>query len=531
MKNYPLYQHTPVDSIKELLTFCEKQYGELTAFAFQEKKQEIRIDFRTFRQEVDILGSYLYRAGFARCHIAVLGENSYWWLLTHFAVTCGAGVIVPIDKDLPVEEAAVLLTDSECSLLVYSDTYADTAQALEGKLPHLTYLNMNSLSSIVNSGKGETASCQYADANPGRDTLASIVYTSGTTGRSKGVMLTHGNLMSDLYAASCNAMISGTSILLLPLHHTFGLVAGVYSVMYYGCPLYINRSLKRVVADLQTAKPQNTFVVPLIVETLHKNIWLTAKKRGKDQLLRKLIAVSNALRKCGIDLRRVMFKSVLDAFGGNLQVIICGGAPLKPELVRSFDALGITVLNGYGITECAPIVAVNRNENNIVGSVGLPLCCNEVKLSPSGEILVRGSNVMAGYYKNDAENAKVFTGGWFHTGDLGEFDKYGALYITGRIKNLIILSNGENIPAELIEDYLYQIPYVKEAVAFEENDQVAAELFLDPEVPDGPDRIQVDLRKLNEGLPITHNIARIHLRDTEFPKTTTKKIKRNARSN
>lgn len=530
MKNYPLYQHTPVDSIKELLTFCEKQYGERTAFAFQEKKQDIRIDFRTFRQEVDILGSYLYDSGFARCHIAILGENSYWWLLTHFAVTCGEGVIVPIDKDLPVDEAAVLLTDSECKLLVYSNTYADIAQALEEKLPHLTYLDMTSLSSIVNSGKGQVLNSHYADANPSKDDLASIVYTSGTTGRSKGVLLTHGNLMSDLYAASCNAMISGTSILLLPLHHTFGLVAGVYSVMYYGYPLYINRSLKRVVADLQTAKPQNTFVVPLIVETLHKNIWLTAKKQGKDQLLRKLITVSNTLRKCGIDLRRVLFKSVLEAFGGNLQVIICGGAPLKPELVQAFDAFGITVLNGYGITECAPIVAVNRNKYNIAGSVGLPLCCNEVKISSSGEILVRGSNVMVGYYKNDAENAKVFTDGWFHTGDLGEFDSRGALYITGRIKNLIILSNGENIPAELIEEHLYQIPYVKEAVAFEENDQVAAELFLDPEIPDAAQRIREDLRKLNNRLPITHNISQIHLRDTEFPKTTTKKIKRTVRS-
>ena len=340
-------------------------------------------------------------------------------------------------------------------------------------------------------------------------------------------MLTHNNLMSDLYAASCNAKIDGTSILLLPLHHMFGLVAGLYSVMYYGHPLYINRSLKRVVDDLIKAKPQNTFAVPLIVETLYKGIWSTAKKQGKDKLLRTLIKISNALRKCGIDLRHKLFKSVLDAFGGNLEVIICGGAPLNPDLVKGLDAFGITLMNGYGITECSPIVAVNRNKFNVIGSVGLPLCCNEVKIADDGEILVKGDNVMLGYYHNEEETNKVFSDGWFKTGDIGFIDKYGALHITGRIKNLIILANGENIPAESIEEQIYTIPYVKEVICYGKDNVIVAEVYLDEEIADAKDRINEDIQKVNQGLPQIRNIGKVVIRDTEFPKTTTQKIKRN----
>jgi long-chain acyl-CoA synthetase len=267
--------------------------------------------------------------------------------------------------------------------------------------------------------------------------------------------------------------------------------------------------------------------VPLIVETLHKNIWLTAKKQGKDKALRCLIRISDLLRRVKIDLRKVLFKSVISAFGGNLDQIICGGAPLNPELVKSFDSLGITLLNGYGITECSPIVAVNRNQFNVVGSVGLPLCCNEVKISEDGEILVKGENVMVGYYHNEAENQTVFVDGWFRTGDLGRIDEHGALHITGRIKNLIILSNGENISAESIEQLVCTIPYVKEVIAYGEDDVIVAEVFLDEEVTDAKERIHGDINTLNQKLPYVKNIGKVVIRDTEFPKTTTKKIKRN----
>ena len=496
---------------------------------YANRKEDVQISFSQFRCDVEALGSYFHSCGYHNCQIAVFGENSYEWILTHFAVTCGKGAIVPIDKELDAANIAELLLDSESKVLLYSNTYADVIEQLQATLPDLSYINMKDIPHLIEEGKTLIAEgyTDYLGAVVSKDDLASIVYTSGTTGKSKGVMLSQGNFCSCMYGACCNVLLTGPSLLVLPLHHTFGLVASVFAVMFYGQPIYINKSLKRLVSDFQKCQPQHLFAVPLIVETLHKNIWATAKKQGKDKALHTLIKISDTLLKCKIDLRKVFFKSVIAAFGGNMDLIVSGGAPIDPQCIQAFRSLGITVLNGYGITECGPIVSVNRNKFNVIGSVGLPLCCNEVKISEDGEVLVKGENVMLGYYHNDQENEKVFADGWFRTGDLGRIDEHGALHITGRIKNLIILSNGENISAESIESCVYTIPYVKEVVAYGEDNVIVAEVYLDEEVVDARERIHSDIQSLNQQLPYVKNIGRVVIRDTEFPKTTTKKIKRN----
>lgn len=529
IKNYNLYNHDRVYTMKELLNFCVNRYGEKEAFSYQERKQDISVSFSEFKTDVDAFGSYLFDFGFKDCHIAVFGENSYEWILTHFAVTCGGNVIVPIDKELACDSVLELLSDSESKVLVYSDTYSDIIEQLKTKLSDITYISMKDIPGAIEKGKQLVSSgySDYMTADVHRDSLASIVYTSGTTGKSKGVMLTHNNFCSCMYGACCNVLLTGSSLLVLPLHHTFGLVASVFAVMYYGYPIYINRSLKRLPDDFIKCKPQHLFAVPLIVETLYKNIWVTAKKQGKDKALKVLIKISDTLLKCKIDLRRILFKSVISAFGGNIDLIVSGGAPIDAKYISAFKSFGIDVLNGYGITECGPIVAVNRNRFNVVGSVGLPLCCNEVKIADDGEVLVKGENVMQGYYHNEAENKKAFIGDWFRTGDIGAIDKYGALHIIGRIKNLIILGNGENIPAESIEKQIYTIPYVKEAIAYGSDNVIVAEVYLDEDVVDAKDRINADIQAVNQRMPQIRNIGRIVIRDTEFPKTTTKKIKRN----
>ena len=529
MNRYPNYTHIPVYTTKQLLEFCASKYENNAAFTYQLKKQDVYINFSEFKTQVEAFGTYLFNNGFDVKHIAVFGENSYEWILTHFAATCGGNVIVPIDKELDTDSIAELLTDSESKVLVYSDAYADIAEELLAKLPYIAYINMRDIPKCIEQGKQLIADgyTEYINKEVKKNDLASIVYTSGTTGKSKGVMLTHNNFGSCMYGACCNVELSGTSLLVLPLHHTFGLVASVFAVMFYGYTVYINRSLKKLPDDFKKCQPQHLFAVPLIVETLYKNIWLNAKKQGKDKLLKVLVKISNALLKCKIDLRRVLFKSVISALGGNINLIVSGGAPIDAKYVEGFKSFGITVLNGYGITECGPIVAVNRNKFNVVGSVGLPLCCNEVKIADDGEILVKGDNVMLGYYHNDEETKKVFSDGWFKTGDIGFIDKYGALHITGRIKNLIILANGENIPAESIEEQIYTIPYVKEVICYGKDNVIVAEVYLDEEVADAKERINEDIQKVNQSLPQIRNIGRIVIRDTEFPKTTTKKIKRN----
>ena len=529
LNNYDFYKHTPVYTTKELLNFCVSEYGEKEAFAYQNRKQDISISFAQFKEQVNAFGTYLFNEGYNGKHIAAFGENSYEWILTHFAVTCGGNVIVPIDKELDADSIFELLTDSESEVLVYSNTYEDIAEQLQAKLPDIVYINMKDIPACIERGNQLIANgyTDYINVEVNKDNLASLVYTSGTTGKSKGVMLTHNNFCSCMYGACCNVLLTGASLLVLPLHHTFGLVASVFAVMYYGYPIYINKSLKKLPEDFKKCKPQHLFAVPLIVETLYKNIWATAKKQGKDKVLKVLIKISNALLKCRIDLRKVLFKSVISAFGGKLDLIVSGGAPLDTKYIRAFEAFGITVLNGYGITECGPIVAVNRNKFNIAGSVGLPLCCNEVNISEDGEVLVRGDNIMLGYYRNDTVNKNVFVDGWFRTGDIGTIDEYGALHITGRIKNLIILGNGENISAESIEEQIYTIPYVKEAIAYGKDKIIVAEVYLDEEVTDAKDRINADIQNVNQYLPQIKNIGKVIIRDTEFPKTTTKKIKRN----
>ena len=529
MKNYDLYKHTAVYTTKELLKFCVSMYEDKEAFAYQNKKQDISISFTKFYDQVNAFGTYLFNEGYNGNHIAVFGENSYEWILTHFAVTCGGNVIVPIDKELDADSIAELLTDSESKMLVYSNTYADIAEQLQEKMPDITYINMKDIPSCIEKGQAliDNGYTDYLDAVVNKDDLASVVYTSGTTGKSKGVMLTHNNFCSCMYGACCNVLLTGPSLLVLPLHHTFGLVASVFAVMFYGHSIYINKSLKKLPDDFKKCKPQHLFAVPLIVETLYKNIWATAKKQGKDKALKMLIKVSNAFLKCKIDLRKRLFKSVISAFGGNIDLIVSGGAPIDQKYIKAFKSFGITILNGYGITECGPIVAVNRNKFNLVGSVGLPLCCNEVRIAEDGEVLVKGDNVMLGYYHNETENEKVFVDGWFRTGDIGKFDEYGALHITGRIKNLIILGNGENIPAESIEQEIYTIPYVKECIAYGKDNIIVAEVYLDEDITNAKDRINDDIQVVNQRLSQIRNIGKVVVRDTEFPKTTTKKIKRN----
>ena len=529
MKNYPLYAHTSVPTLKALVDFCAQKHGTKPAFQYTNRKTVISVDYIQFKTAVEALGTSIFHRGYRNSHIAVYGENCYEWLLTHFAVTCGRNVIVPIDKELNAEQIVTLLNDSQCTAIVYSNTYADVIATIQQLVPELDFINMKSIPDMVTEGEELIRSGfrDYIDTEVARDDIASIVYTSGTTGNNKGVMLTHFNFCSSAYGACCNVLNTGPVLLVLPLHHTFGLTASIFSIMLYGNPIYINKSLKRISDDFQKAQPQLVFVVPLILETLYKNIWNTAKKQGKDKALKALIALSDTLLTFRIDLRKTLFKPVLQSLGGNLDLLVSGGAPLDEKYVKGFRSFGITVLNGYGITECGPIVAVQRNKFAVPGSVGPPLCCNQVMISDEGEIMVKGDNVMVGYYHNDAENERVFQDGWFKTGDIGHLDQHGTLHITGRIKNLIILSNGENIAAEGIEQLVYSIPYVKEVVAYGENDVIVAEVFLDEDVSDARSRIHEDIKAINQHMPLVRNIGKVVIRDTEFPKTTTKKIKRN----
>lgn len=532
IRNYALYPHPQVKTLKELLAVCADMQKDKPAFIYPKSKNEdITVSHRQFKADVEAFGTWLFSNGYKDCHIAVYGENSYEWILTHFAVTCGENVIVPIDKDLPVKEAERLIKDAECKAVVYSDTYSD--EISEMNLQGIDLINAKDIAEHIRQGN-ELIACgydEYISKEVRQDSLATIVYTSGTTGTSKGVMLTHRNLAVDTVSTCENCRIDDGTVLLLPLHHTFGLVAGVTCVLLWGHYIYINKSLKNVNSDFLKAKPEHLSLVPMVVEGLYKRIWETAEKEGKAKALRMLMKVSDALLAVGIDVRKKLFKSIIAAFGGRLQTIVSGGAAINDKYIKDFKTFGITIVNGYGITECAPVVATNRNEAVKYGTVGFPCSCNEVKIANpnengEGEIFVKGDNVMVGYWNNPEATKAAFDGEWFKTGDVGKIDNDGYLYVTGRIKNLIILSNGKNISPEEIEDCLHGIEEITEVIVYAENDALIAETYSDSDNANIRNIIDEKIQKMNKSLPPYKQIAKTKFRETEFEKTTTKKIKR-----
>ena len=356
-------------------------------------------------------------------------------------------------------------------------------------------------------------------------------------------MLTEHNLISIVNYGLQVADIKTKCLSVLPYHHTYEAVAGILVELHKHCCICINDSLKNVLKNLQLFKPDFVYLVPAFAEVFYKNIWATAKKTKKDKALKAMIPVSNALRKTGIDLRYKLFKSIHDGLGGNLKEIVCGGAPIRPEVGKFFNDIGIMLLNGYGITECSPLVSVNRLKFNDSSTVGVILPCCEVKFENvndegDGEICVKGDIVMMGYYKEKEKTDRVLKDGWFNTEDYGHLTDKGQLVINGRKKNLIVLDNGKNIYPEEIEAIIIRIPYIKDVIVKgKKNDAgqeiaLIAEVFLDEEevkkmdVEDLQSKVKSDINEVCRPLPIYKKISGIEIREKEFEKTTTNKIKR-----
>ena len=356
-------------------------------------------------------------------------------------------------------------------------------------------------------------------------------------------MLTEHNLVSAVYYGLQVAEVKTRCLSVLPYHHTYEAVVGILVHLHHHSTICINDSLKNVLKNLQTFKPDYIYLVPAFTEVFYKNIWANAKKTGKDKLLKIMIPVSNALRKVGIDLRRKLFKSIHEAFGGNLEEIICGGAPIRPEIGKFFNDIGVMLLNGYGISECSPLVSVNRPRFNDSSTVGVILPCCEVKIeNPNedgdGEIWVKGDIVMMGYYKDPERTEKVLKDGWFNTEDYGKINKKGQLVINGRKKNVIVLNNGKNIYPEEIENYVLRVPYVQETIVKAIKNEIGqeislcAEVFLNQEkleelqIKDVEETLKKDITKVTRELPSYKHITKVEIRKTEFIKTTTNKIKR-----
>ncbi len=529
------------------------------------------LSFGGLYEKVSAVAEAFLRLGFSGNAVAVIGETGPEWIVTYIAAVASGNIVVPLDRELAPEEVCGFIRKVGCRAVVYSQKYApyfdghcgefgDTAFFVEiaselpenyvpaGTEPSPGRLYFEDLEAFGRACL-EADGGMIADLVPDTGRTAAILFTSGTTGTAKGVMLSHGNLISAINSSYNMTGFDEDDVIVsvLPLHHTYEMTCGILTPILIGCTVCVNDSLKRVVKNFQQFRPTGLVLVPLFVSTLYKKIWETAKKNHMDRLLKISIAVSGVLRKVKIDPRKILFKSVREAFGGRLVRIICGGAPMDAGLVKAFDDFGVVLCQGYGITECAPLIAVCPEKANRAGSVGLPVPGLSVRIDAEegqeyGEIVVKGPNVMQGYYMDEeATRAVLDADGWFRTGDYGRLDGDGYLYVTGRKKNLIVLENGKNVFPEEIEEYLEKIDLVSEvAVVGRTNADgaVTVTALIYPDfaravelgIGDDLNAIGAELKKrvadLNRKLPSFKQIRSVEVRRTEFSKTTTHKIKR-----
>ncbi|MBQ6937858.1 MAG: AMP-binding protein [Clostridia bacterium] len=541
------YDVQPLSSLRELIELAKNESGDTVAYKFKNADKEIcDVTYAQFYEDVYALGTALADMGISKTHIACIAENSYKWINTYLMTLCSDCVFVGIDRELPEKDYLHVITDSDSEVVFYYQKLEDSLRANREALSKVKYFigidrteddgEFLSFDLLREKGRAlyKNGNTSYVDMKNDFEAMKMLVYTSGTTGFSKGVMLSEKNLISLIYFGLRSATIYDRCLSILPYHHTYEAVCGILVGIHKRVTLCINESLRAVAKNLAIYKPNYMYVVPAVASALHKNVLRTAQKQGKLKVLLLMMKVSNALRKVGIDLRRKLFASVHEGLGGNLLEVVCGGAPIPVDTAYFFDAIGIMILNVYGITECSPLVSVNSPKDSDYKTVGYPLECVEIKIDEPdsdgiGEICVKGDIVMLGYYKKPEQTAEVFKDGWFSTGDFGYVNKKGQLVITGRKKNIIVLDNGKNIYPEEIEEYIYTIPYVKEVVVYDSTDAdkliLCAEIYPDNELL-GDNDVNADICRVLSELPPYKQIGKIVMRDEEFVKNSSRKIKR-----
>ncbi len=556
-KNYPLYETTHFRDFREMTENVAKRYPDRYAITYKKTPHDaepVHITYAEARDTVRDFATGCIAMGMRDKTVAIIGETSAEWIFSYFAIMSIGAITVPVDKELPTEDIVSILNTSKCEFLVYSPVIEKKLDEIRENVPTLkTLIRMTgdeapSFASIRADGAKRYADGDnsYYDYEIDIHKLASIVFTSGTTGKGKGVMLSVGNICSDMEQGMYNFQITYKTMCLLPPHHTFGSTVNFVGHFAQGCELYITSGLRYLMKELEEFRPTHLVLVPLFVETFYKRITSTAEKTGKLGLLRKMIKLSNGLRRVGIDLRKTLFKSVTRNFGGKLEMIICGGAALNQEIIDFFESIGIVILNGYGITECAPLISCNRNEYRKNGSVGLPIIGGKVKIldpdeNGEGEIAYKGPNVMLGYFNDEeATRAVIDDEGYFRTGDYGRIETEGEdqwIYITGRLKNLIIFSNGKNVYPEEIETDIQGVYGVNEVVVYAgecrsnpEKEVIVAEIYPDADalalhnITDPQTYFEEAIKQINQKNVFYKTVGKVKLRDTEFPKNTSRKI-------
>ncbi len=542
-----------------------KAHGDRLMFRYFVGKDIHTMTYAEFYVMVHEAAAALDAMGLKGERVAIIGDTSPQWICTYVAALAAGCVAVPMDKELEVTEVCKFLDSVEARAIVYSKSFnekfikpiSENTTGVRYFIPVTPAYDDTFDSKVVSFEQVLTCGRERVEREgyrypvvENREAMAEMLFTSGTTGTSKCVMLSQKNIFAAANAAAETVCFVPEDVIVsvLPVHHTYELMCILAEIMF-GMEICINDSLRHVLRNFQLFKPTGLVLVPLFLNTMYKKIWSEAERTHRDAILKAGLATSKTLLSLGIDARRKIFKSVLDAFGGRLDHIICGGAKLNPDLIAAFDDFGIAVYEGFGITECSPLTNVTPYFNRKYGSIGPHVPCCTCRIAdaqpgehgyPEGELQIKGDNVMIGYYNNPEANAAAFTeDGWFRTGDVAYMDEDGYVYITGRMKSVIVLENGKNIFPEEIEEYLSEIETIAECVVIgrkaADSDEVILTAVVYPnfdKLPAGAteelmhESIRKSINQINRRLPGFKQVKALELRSTEFEKTTSKKIKR-----
>lgn len=563
MENKKIFEAKEFKNIKEIIYNSVELYGKQTAFVIKHKEgKEVSYDNVTYErllEDVNKLGTAFFDMGLQNKRIAIIGKNRYEWAITHLANMLGGIVSVPLDKDLQYNELETSLIRSKADCIVFDEKLADAVAEIEkqGKTSVKEFICMSklegrmSVNELLNKGEEllKQGKKDFINVKIDENVMNILLFTSGTTSNSKAVMLSQKNIASNIYAMQCVEDIRSTdvNIAFLPYHHIFGSTCMIM-MLAQGVKTTFPDGLRYIKQNLNEYKVSLFVGVPVLIEAIYKTIMKEVDKQGKTKLIKIATKVSNFLLKFGIDIRRKLFKQVLSALGGDLRLMISGGAPADPEIAKGFISLGVEVVQGYGLTETAPVIAAENAKLVRHGSVGFPMLNDTIEIANKdengiGEIRVKGPNVMLGYYEMPEETEAVLKDGWFYTGDLGYFDKDGVLFITGRNKNMIVLKNGKKVFPEELETLVNRLELVEESMVFgmpnekDKNDvmlsvkivynaEVAKAKYADKTEKELYDIIWNQIKELNKTFPRYKHIQKMILTNEELIKTTTKKVKR-----
>ena len=552
-------------NLKEMINLSAQKHGDKPAFRFKtDKPGEFRnITFNDFLNDINALGTKLINMGLSDKRIAIISDNRYEWALAYMAIACGTGVVVPLDKMLPANELEALIIRSGVEAIFYSSKYDEVMQDIRNrKTTDLRYyISMDlekrengvySQKELVKAGKEliEKGNRKFLDAKINNEAMGFMLFTSGTTAMSKAAMLSHKNIASNLMdiAKVLNLDERDTLLSFLPLHHTFECTVGFLYPISRGASIAYCEGIRHIANNIKEYQITAMISVPALYESIYKRLMKNIEKKGKLPEVEKMIKLTNMFSKVGIDIKRVVFKDIIDGLGGKIRLLVNGAAALSPEVEKGFNDLGITTVQGYGLTETSPVISAGTDFEQRIGSVGKVFPSVKLKIinkdeNGIGEIYVKGPTVMLGYYQNEEATKEVLDKGWFNTGDLGYVDKKGFLFLCGRKKSVIVLKNGKNVFPEEIETVINKIEGVKESFVYgqaEEDDKidlkVCAKIVYDKDLMKEIYNVETEeeiydvlwdkIKEINKTMPEYKYVKKIIVTDEELVKTTTQKIKR-----